>query len=123
MNMNVQLPEIDADTKQRVVSYFTKARSRGHVLIQLFQDDLPDTVEKLQAVTFSPASGKKDDVLIDNEVIVASLLHYKTGEVELSIVINTLVNMNSMGIPCGTMNENLMFNGKNSEWLLALKSI
>jgi hypothetical protein len=123
MNMNVQLPEIDTETKQRVVNYFSKANELGQVLVTLHRDDLPDTVEKLEIVSFAPASGKKEDRIIDNEIIVVSLLTHKTGAVDMGVVIQTRVNQNSMGIPCGTKSENLMFNGKHAEWLLALKTI
>jgi hypothetical protein len=123
MNMNVQLPEIDTETKQRVVNYFSKAKELGQVLVTLHRDDLPDTVEKLEIVSFAPASGKKEDRIIDNEIIVVSLLTHKTGAVDMGVVIQTRVNQNSMGIPCGTKSENLMFNGKHAEWLLALKTI
>lgn len=123
MNMEVQLPEIDTETKQRVVNYFSKAKERGQVLIALYRDDLPDTVEKLEVVSFAPASGKKDDRIIDNEIVVVSLLTHKTGAVDMGVVINTRVNLNSMGIPCGTKSENLMFNGKHAEWLIALKTM
>lgn len=123
MNMNVQLPEIDTETKQRVVNYFSKAKELGQVLVTLHRDDLPDTVEKLEIVSFAPASGKKEDRIIDNEIIVVSLLTHKTGAVDMGVVIQTRVNQNSMGIPCGTKSENLMFNGKHAEWLLALKTL
>lgn len=123
MNMNVQLPEIDTETKQRVVNYFSKAKELGQVLVTLHRDDLPDTVEKLEIVSFAPASGKKEDRIIDNEIIVVSLLTHKTGAVDMGVVIQTRVNQNSMGIPCGTKSENLMFNGKHAEWLLALKTM
>ena len=123
MNMNVQLPDIDTETKQRVVNYFSKAKDLGHVLVTLHRDDLPDTVEKLEVVSFAPASGKKEDRIIDNEIIIVSLLTHKTGAVDMGVVINTRVNLNSMGIPCGTKSENLMFNGKHAEWLLALKTM
>ncbi len=123
MNMNVQLPEIDTETKQRVVNYFSKAKDLGQVLVTLHRDDLPDTVEKLEIVSFAPASGKKEDRIIDNEIIVVSLLTHKTGAVDMGVVIQTRVNQNSMGIPCGTKSENLMFNGKHAEWLLALKTM
>ena len=123
MNMNVQLPEIDTETKQRVVNYFSKAKDLGHVLVTLHRDDLPDTVEKLEVVSFAPASGKKEDRIIDNEIIIVSLLTHKTGAVDMGVVIQTRVNQNSMGIPCGTKSENLMFNGKHAEWLLALKTM
>jgi hypothetical protein len=123
MNMNVQLPDIDTETKQRVVNYFSKAKELGHVLVTLHRDDLPDTVEKLEIVSFAPASGKKEDRIIDNEIIVVSLLTHKTGAVDMGVVIQTRVNQNSMGIPCGTKSENLMFNGKHAEWLLALKTM
>lgn len=123
MNMNVQLPEIDTETKQRVVNYFSKAKELGQVLVTLHRDDLPDTVEKLEIVNFAPASGKKEDRIIDNEIIVVSLLTHKTGAVDMGVVIQTRVNQNSMGIPCGTKSENLMFNGKHAEWLLALKTM
>ena len=123
MNMNVQLPEIDTETKQRVVNYFSKAKELGQVLVNLHRDDLPDTVEKLEIVSFAPASGKKEDRIIDNEIIVVSLLTHKTGAVDMGVVIQTRVNQNSMGIPCGTKSENLMFNGKHAEWLLALKTL
>lgn len=123
MNMNVQLPEIDTETKQRVVNYFSKAKDLGQVLVTLHRDDLPDTVEKLEIVSFAPASGKKEDRIIDNEIIVVSLLTHKTGAVDMGVAIQTRVNQNSMGIPCGTKSENLMFNGKHAEWLLALKTM
>jgi hypothetical protein len=123
MNMNVQLPDIDTETKQRVVNYFSKAKELGQVLVTLHRDDLPDTVEKLEIVSFAPASGKKEDRIIDNEIIVVSLLTHKTGAVDMGVVIQTRVNQNSMGIPCGTKSENLMFNGKHAEWLLALKTM
>ena len=123
MNMNVQLPEIDTETKQRVVNYFSKAKKLGQVLVTLHRDDLPDTVEKLEVVSFAPASGKKEDRIIDNEIIVVSLLTHKTGAADMGVVIQTRVNQNSMGIPCGTKSENLMFNGKHAEWLLALKTM
>ena len=123
MNMNVQLPEIDTETKQRVVNYFSKAKELGQVLVNLHRDDLPDTVEKLEIVSFAPASGKKEDRIIDNEIIVVALLTHKTGAVDMGVVIQTRVNQNSMGIPCGTKSENLMFNGKHAEWLLALKTL
>jgi hypothetical protein len=123
MNMNVQLPEIDTETKQRVVNYFSKAKELGQVLVTLHRDDLPNTVEKLEIVSFAPASGKKEDRIIDNEIIVVSLLTHKTGAVDMGVVIQTRVNQNSMGIPCGTKSENLMFNGKHAEWLLALKTM
>jgi hypothetical protein len=121
--MNVQLPDIDTETKQRVVNYFSKAKELGHVLVTLHRDDLPATVEKLEIVSFAPASGKKEDRIIDNEIIVVSLLTHKTGAVDMGVVIQTRVNQNSMGIPCGTKSENLMFNGKHAEWLLALKTM
>lgn len=123
MNMNVQLPDIDTETKQRVVNYFSKAKELGQVLVTLHRDDLPDTVEKLEVVSFAPASGKKEDRIIDNEIIIVSLLTHKTGAVDMGVVIHTRVNQNSMGIPCGTKSENLMFNGKHAEWLLALKTM
>lgn len=123
MNINVQLPEIDTETKQRVVNYFSKAKDLGQVLVTLHRDDLPDTIEKLEIVSFAPASGKKEDRIIDNEIIVVSLLTHKTGAVDMGVVIQTRVNQNSMGIPCGTKSENLMFNGKHAEWLLALKTM
>ena len=123
MNMEVQLPEIDTETKQRVVNYFSKAKERGQVLIALYRDDLPDTVEKLEVVSFAPSSGKKDDRIIDNEIVIVSLLTHKSGSVDMGVVINTRVNLNSMGIPCGTKSENLMFNGKHAEWLIALKTM
>lgn len=123
MNMNVQLPEIDTDTKQRIVNYFSKAKDKGKVIVNLFRDELPENVEVLKVVQFAPATGKKEDRIIDNELIVVSLLYHKNGEVDMSVVIYTRVNPNSMGIPCGTKSENLMFNGKNSDWVLALKTI
>lgn len=123
MNMEVQLPEIDTETKQRVVNYFSKAAERGQVIVTLYRDELPDDVEKLEILNFAPASGKKDDRIIDHELIVVSLLTYKSGAAEMSVVIHTMVNLNAMGIPCGTKSENLAFNGKHAEWLLALKTM
>ena len=55
MNMEVQLPEIDTETKQRVVNYFSKAAERGQVIITLYRDELPDDVEKLEILNFAPA--------------------------------------------------------------------
>lgn len=123
MNMKVQLPEIDTETKQRVVNYFSKAKDRGQVLVNVYRDDLPADVEMLKVVNFAPASGKKEDTVINNEVIVVSLLYHKGGDVDMGVTIHSRVNMNDMGIPCGTKSEQLMFNGKHAEWLLALKTM
>ena len=123
MNMEVKLPEIDTDTKQRVVNYFSKAKDRGHVVVDVHRDNLPEKIEMTKVVTFAPASGNKEDRIIDHEVIFVSLVYHRNGSVDMCVTINTQVNQNAMGIPCGTKSENLMFDGKHAEWLLALKTI
>lgn len=123
MNVKVTLPEIDTATKQRVVNYFDKAKTKGQVIVETYRDNLPDTIQMLKVITFVPASGKKSDIFIDNEAIVASVVYNKSGETQLGLSISSLVNKNAQGIPCGSKNENLMFDGSNVEWLFALKTI
>ena len=123
MNRQVTLPEIDTETKQRVVNYFDKAKSRGQVLVSTFRDNLPEGITMLKVVSFAPSSGKKEDAIIDNEVVAASVIYRKVGTPELVIAISSQVNKNAQGIPCGTRIEQFMFDGSNVEWLLSLKTV
>ena len=122
MNMQVSLPEIDTDTKQTVVNYFDKARTRGQVLVNTYRDNLPEGITMIKVVYFAPSSGKKEDVIIDHVAVVASVAYHKVGTPELVISISSQVNKNSQGIPCGTRSGNLMFDGSNIEWLLSMKT-
>lgn len=123
MNIQVTLPEIDTETKQRVVNYFSKAKSRGHVLVKTKRDNLPDSIEMVRVVVLAPSSGKPEDAIIDNEVMAATVVYHKNRTPELTLNINSLVNKNTQGIPCGTRREELMFIGNNLEWLFALKTM
>lgn len=123
MNIQVTLPEIDTETKQRVVNYFSKAKSRGQVLVKTKRDNLPESIEMVRVVVLAPSSGKAEDAIIDNEVMAATVVYHKNRTPELTLSINSLINKNAQGIPCGTRREQLTFSGENLEWLFALKTM
>lgn len=122
MQIEVSLPTIQPETKQRVVSYFSKAAKKGTVIFRNYRDNLPEQIDHVGVLTFVPASKKPEDMFIDDEVIVVNVAHpkNKSAKPTITIMIQSNINKNAQGFSCGTKQETFLFDGSDWEWVSGL---